>query len=55
VTRHNVARGANKIRFSGRIHSRPLAPGRYRATIVATDAAAHRSTPKRARFRIARG
>jgi hypothetical protein len=32
-------RGLNRLRFSGRIHGRPLAPGRYFLTAVATDRA----------------
>jgi hypothetical protein len=47
------AKGANRIRFSGRIGKRSLRPGRYRALISATDAAGNRSTPKRTRFRVA--
>jgi hypothetical protein len=46
--------GANTIPFSGRIGTRALAPGRYRATITATDAAGNRSAVKRASFSIAR-
>jgi hypothetical protein len=41
--------GANKRRFKKR-----LKPGRYRATLVATDAAKNRSKPKRLLFRIVR-
>ena len=46
--------GANRKRFSGRIGKRPLRPGRYRATLVATDAAGNRSKPKRLTFRVVR-
>ena len=38
--------GRNLVRLR-----RALAPGRYRATITATDAAGNRSTARRARFR----
>jgi len=47
------ARGANRIRFTGRIGSRALRPGRYRALITATDTAGNGSTSKPTRFRIA--
>ena len=42
--------GANKKKFV----TRKLKPGRYRATLVATDAARNRSKPKRLTFRIKR-
>jgi hypothetical protein len=44
--------GANRHAFSGRIGNRPLPPGRYRATITATDAAYNRSRSKEVDFRI---
>ncbi len=44
--------GSNSIKFTGRLGSRALRPGRYRAVARATDAAGNRSAPKRARFRI---
>ena len=47
------AEGPNRIRFARRIGARSLRPGRYRAVIVATDAAGNRSTLKRTRFRVA--
>jgi hypothetical protein len=47
------AKGPNRIRFSRRIGKRSLRPGRYRAVIVATDAAGNRSTLRRTRFRVA--
>jgi len=46
--------GANRKKFSGRIGKRALRPGRYRATLVATDAAGNRSKRKRLAFRIVR-
>ena len=51
--RRSAAKGANSIRFAGRIGTRALRPGRYRAVISATDAAGNRSTLSRAAFRIA--
>jgi hypothetical protein len=44
--------GPNRRRFSGRIGKRRLKPGRYRATLIATDAAGNASQPRRLRFRI---
>jgi hypothetical protein len=46
---------AGSTRFSGRLKGKPLRPGRYRATIVATDAAGQPSQPRRVRFRVVRG
>ena len=46
--------GPNSIRFTGRIGSRALRPGLYRAVIRAADAAGNRSVPRAARLRIAR-
>jgi CSLREA domain-containing protein len=46
--------GANTKKFSGRIGKRALKPGRYRATLVATDAAKNRSKPKRLLFKVVR-
>ncbi len=48
-------RGANRIRFSGRIGRRALRPGRYRAVLRATDTGGLKSKPRRARFKIAGG
>jgi hypothetical protein len=44
--------GANRVAFSGRIGSRALSPGKYQATITATDAAHASSKPKTIRFSI---
>ena len=44
--------GRNILKFSGRIGSRPLKPGRYGAVITATDAAGNHSAAKRVRFRV---
>jgi hypothetical protein len=46
--------GANTKGFSGRIGRKSLKPGRYRATLVATDAAGNHSRTKRLRFRVVR-
>ena len=45
-------KGANRLKFSGRIGRRALKRGRYRAVITATDAAGNRSAPRRVKFRI---
>jgi len=44
--------GANRVAFSGRIGSRKLAPGRYQATLTATDPAKNASKPKTIAFTI---
>ncbi len=46
--------GANVHRFSGRIGHKRLKPGRYRALLVATDAAGNSSKVKRLGFRVVR-
>ncbi len=46
--------GRNRKKFSGRIRRRALPPARYRATLVATDAAGGASAPRRLAFRIVR-
>jgi hypothetical protein len=53
LTRSAVA-GLNRVRFTGRLGRRTLGPGRYRATLVATDAAGNASSAVRASFRIVR-
>jgi hypothetical protein len=45
---------ANSVKFSGRIGKRALAAGRYRVTLVATDAAGNHSRPARVLLRIVR-
>ena len=50
----SASAGANTKRFSGRIGRRSLRPGRYRATLVATDAAHNASRPRRLAFRVVR-
>ena len=47
-------RGANAMRFMGRIGGRRLAPGRYRLVASARDAAGNRSLLRRTGFRIVR-
>jgi PKD repeat protein len=44
--------GKGKLRWNGKLKGQPLAPGRYRATVVATDKEGARSTPKTVGFRI---
>jgi len=44
--------GANKLKWNGKLKGKPLKPGRYRATVVATDKAGGRSAPKTVGFRI---
>jgi len=44
--------GSNRVAFSGRIGSRKLAPGRYQATLTATDPAKNTSKPQTIAFRI---
>jgi CSLREA domain-containing protein len=46
--------GDNVKKFSGRVGRRALKPGRYRATLTATDAAGNSSTPKRLALRVVR-
>ncbi|MDT5104105.1 MAG: hypothetical protein QOI25_1618 [Mycobacterium sp.] len=46
------AAGANRHRFSGKIGRKSLKPGKYRATLVATDAAGNRSAPRRLNFKV---
>jgi hypothetical protein len=47
--------GPTVKRFSGRIGRASLKRGKYRVTLVATDAAGNRSKPKRLKFRVVRG
>ena len=50
--RHQGAAGSNSKRFSGKIGRKALRPGRYRALLVAVDAAGNRSAERRVRFRV---
>jgi len=53
ATRAGTA-GMNRMRLRRRLGSRRLAPGRYRLTLVARDAAANRSNAVRAKFTVKR-
>jgi hypothetical protein len=44
--------GNDGIKFSGRIGRSALRSGRYRATILATDAAGNMSTARTANFKV---
>jgi PKD repeat protein len=44
--------GANKLKWNGKLEGKPLSPGSYRATVVATDQEGGRSAPKTVGFRI---
>ncbi|MDQ6803823.1 MAG: Ig-like domain-containing protein [Actinomycetota bacterium] len=49
---HQGQPGANHFRFTGRLRSRKLAPGRYRLRAEAKDPAGNQSPPKASQFRI---
>jgi hypothetical protein len=53
LTRRSLAAGGRRVAFSGRIGKRRLAPGRYRATLVAT-AAGLKSKPAKLSFTVVR-
>jgi extracellular elastinolytic metalloproteinase len=55
LLRPNLRPGAQRVRFTGRVGSRALRPGAYRATIVATDTGGNRSRAAKVTFRITRG
>ena len=44
--------GANTVAFSGRIGSKPLRPGRYQATLTATNAAGKKTSPQTVYFTV---
>jgi hypothetical protein len=50
-----LAAGRRSVPFSGRIGRRPLAPGRYRATLTARDAAGDVSRSQTLSFTIVAG
>jgi hypothetical protein len=52
IVRRGLTKTSSKVAFGGRIGRRALSPGRYRATISATDGAGNRSARKRTSFRI---
>jgi hypothetical protein len=54
LTFRNRPAGQSKVVFRPRIGKRAFALGPYRATVIATDAAGNRSTPKRASFKVVR-
>jgi hypothetical protein len=53
LTRRNLPAGPGKVQFSGRLGTRKLTPGNYRATLTAA-AAGVKSTPVALRFSIVR-
>jgi hypothetical protein len=53
--RRRAAAGRKRVPFSGRLRRKALAPGRYRAVLVAVDAAKNRSKPRRLSFRVVHG
>jgi hypothetical protein len=55
LQRSNLPAGPSSLRFSGRIGSRALTPGRYRATIAAADSAGRPGRSRSASFEILRG
>jgi VCBS repeat-containing protein len=50
----NAIAGSNRKTFSGKIGTKSLSPGSYRATLRATDAAGNRSSLERVSFRVVR-
>jgi uncharacterized repeat protein (TIGR01451 family) len=51
---HDGSAGKNTKSWSGKIGRKKAVPGRYRATLTATDAAGNKSAPRRIRFRVVR-
>jgi hypothetical protein len=51
---HSDAAGANRLRFSGRLHGHRLAPGRYTLSARARSSAGLLGTPRSVGFRIVR-
>jgi hypothetical protein len=54
LTRTDRGPGAVSVPFSGRLGTKALSPGGYRATFTVTDAAGNRSKPARRSFKIVR-
>jgi hypothetical protein len=52
IVRRDLSAGARRVRFDGRLRGRALAPGHYRATIVAVDGRQRRSRPRRTAFTV---
>ena len=50
-----LAAGRRSVPFSGRLGSRPLVPGRYRATLTARDTAGHVSRSRTLSFTVVAG
>jgi len=54
LTPRTLAAGLAAVRFAGRIGTKTLRPGSYRAVVVARDAAGNASRPARAAFKLVR-
>jgi len=54
LVRASVKPGAVRVTYTGRVRRKALKPGRYRATLLATDPAGNRSQPRRITFRVVR-
>jgi len=54
LVKRNLRPGGQRVRFRGRVGSRALRPGAYRATIVATDPGGNRSRGAVVTFRVLR-
>ena len=52
--KRKVAKGRQRVDFSGRFGRKPLAPGSYDASVTATDAAGNRSRAVLLHFTILR-
>jgi Tol biopolymer transport system component len=52
LTRSKTKAGKNSIAFSGRLGRKALRPGAYQASLVATDAAGQKSTPRVVKFSV---
>jgi hypothetical protein len=55
LVRGSVGPGAATVPFSGRIGRKPLAGGRYAATVTAIDASGNRSRARRIKFTVVEG
>ena len=51
---HEDEAGREQVAFTGRLGTRKLKPGRYRATVGAVDAAGNRAKARRVTFRMVR-
>jgi hypothetical protein len=52
---HRSPKGSSTVRFDARVGTTKLAPGAYRATLVATDPAGNASAPKHLAFTVPSG